>query len=87
MVTYPPPTYYSHPIWYILDGVQVCFRFIHPSSHWVESGFTGICVVFQVGIIDIVVAGLSGNRSLANTHRLDEWFGLQCVEAFEELRV
>jgi hypothetical protein len=87
MVTYPPPVYYSHPIQYILNGVQVCFPFVHPSSRRNESGFTGICVVIRVSIVNVVTGGLLGDRSLANTHRLDEWFGLQHIEAFEELRV
>ena len=87
LVAYPTPVDYAHPIWYILDSVEVGFPFIHPSSGWDDSSVAVVSTILQVGIINVGVGCLVSRGSLVNVHTLGTWVSLQHIELLEKLRV
>ena len=84
---YPPPLDYSQRIWYVLNSVEVRLPLVHPSVGRDDVGLTAFGIVFSVRVVDVGAGGLVGDGWLANTHRLDTWFALEYVEAFEELHI
>lgn len=49
-----------HPIWDILNCIEVRLEFVHPGIACADSGFIAVNVVFGVSIIDVVSGGLGG---------------------------
>ena len=50
---YPPPVNDAHPIWIVLNSIEIRLPFVHPSIIWADSSITAIWIIFCVGIVKV----------------------------------